>query len=62
MCMISYCVGNSYPEFTWCCRELSYCEMVGLGGFCWLLGMVGAWMVRSGDDEKKARGLRYLME
>lgn len=23
VCMISYCVGNSYPEFTWCCRELS---------------------------------------
>lgn len=23
VCVISQCVGNSYPEFTWCCRELS---------------------------------------
>ena len=62
VCMISQRVGKSYPEFTWRCRELSILWDGRPGRICWLLGMVGAWMVRSGDDEKQARGLRYLME
>ena len=62
VCMISQRVGKSYPGFTWCCRELSLLWDGRPGRICWSLGMVGAWMVRSGDDEKKARGLRYLME